>query len=287
MKEVVKLIERHVYENRLDRASGLNILLDYLIDLFDVSHYINETFESNVQKKSEESPCLFKICLLWFEKVADAMDKGSFFDFFGGIYEEMYQSKSKAKGMGQFFTPPSVAELMTRIQLKDKGKDKHVADNGGCGSGINILAHFAVNGYKDAYYRGDDLDITSVKMAALNMMAHGMRGEVVQHDVLVNPILFDYGFRINDIRYPIPSPFYSLTRIHLTKEDIEKQNERVRKKYGENVKVAKYTGYEVVKPLEGAKPIIKPVFANPPIKEVKQEEVKEEYKGYTQLSLFD
>lgn len=208
MKEVVSLLEKHVYDNKIDRASGLNVLLDYLIDLFNIVHYKEGTFEANIEKRAAESPCLFKICLIWIEKVAAAMDKGSSLDFFGGIYEEMYQSKSKASSMGQFFTPPGVSDLLARISKADT--DKTCADNGGCGSGRNLLAHFAANRYKNCYYRGDDLDITSVKMAALNMMAHGMIGEVVQHDVLVNPVYYDYGIEVNEVRYPFPTQFMSL-----------------------------------------------------------------------------
>jgi hypothetical protein len=69
-----------------------------------------------------------------------------------------------------------------------------------------------------------------------------------------------------------------LTRVSLTKADIDKQNERIRKKYGENVEVSKYVGYEVVRPKEGAKPIFKPIFENPPINkevETKTEKVVE------------
>jgi type I restriction-modification system DNA methylase subunit len=140
-----------------------------------------------------------------------------------------------------------------------------------------LLAAASASGFcRSNFYVGEDIDLTSVKMCALNLMIHGCRGRVVQHDTLNNPILYDYGFRINDIRFPIPSPFYSLTRVSLTKADIEKQNKRVRKRYGDNVEVSKYVGYEVVRPKDGAKPIFKPIFENPPIKkEVEQEKAKE------------
>lgn len=271
MKEVVSLLEKHVRTNNIDKNRGLEVLLDYLIDLFDINHYINGTFESNISKQSLQSPYLFKIALIWFEKVAVAMDNGKCFDFFGGIYEEMYQSKSKAKGMGQFFTPYHVAELLSRIQLSDD--KKFCADMGGCGSGRTLLAHYATHGFRDCYYRGDDLDVTSVKMAALNLMAHGMKGEVVQHDVLVNPILYDFGFEINEVRYPFPTPFFSLRLKAYTKEQLDKENEMVRKRYGDDVYVAQYSDYDVVRPKKGVKP--KPLF-----------KMKKDYKPFEQMELF-
>lgn len=262
MKEVIALIEKHVYENRLDKIQGLNYLCDYLIDLFDVSHYIKGDFVEHLQKKQVECPHLFKICNIWFEKVAQAMDNGTFFDFFGGIYEELYQSKHKASSTGQFFTPSHVAELLSKVMFTEH--DKIVADCGGCGSGRTLLGHYASHGFNDCYYRGDDLDISSVKMCALNMMAHGMRGKVVQHDVLVNPYLYDYGFEVNEVRYPFPTPFFSLRKISFTKDDMDKRNERIRRKFGDNVKVEQYTGYEVVRPVEGAE--TKPLFNNKDVK---------------------
>ena len=274
MKEVVKLIEKVVSEKRIDRHQGLNAVLDFLIDIFDVSHYLKpDGWIGAVKRAEKEQPHLYKIMLIWMDKVATAMEGGSWLDFFGGIYEEMYQSKGKASTLGQFYTPPALCDILAYCTTPNEGRVSDCA----CGSGRTLLASASASGFcRSNFYVGEDIDLTSVKMCALNLMIHGCRGRVVQHDTLNNPVLYDYGFRINDIRFPIPSPFYSLTRVSLTKEDIEKQNERVRKKYGENVEVSKYVGYEVVRPKEGAKPIFKPIFENPPIKEdVKQEQAVE------------
>ena len=143
-------------------------------------------------------------------------------DFFGGIYEEMYQSRSKSSTLGQFFTPPAVCDLLAYCSEPIEGKISDCA----CGSGRTLLAAGAESGFsRDNYYVGEDLDLVSVKMCALNLMIHGCRGRVVQHDTLMNPICYDYGFRINDIRFPMPTPFYSLTRIRFTKDDLEKRKE--------------------------------------------------------------
>lgn len=208
------------------------------------------------------------------------MEKGSWLDFFGGIYEEMYQSKGKASTLGQFYTPPDLCDMLAHCTAPNEGRVSDCA----CGSGRTLLAAGCANGFsRSNFYVGEDIDLTSVKMCALNLMIHGCRGRVVQHDTLKNPILYNYGFRINDIRFPIPSPFYSLTKVSLTKEDIEKQNERVRKKYGDNVEVSKYVDYEVVRPKVGAKPIFKPIFENPPIK---KEVEQAKGKNPEQLSLW-
>lgn len=218
MKEVVKLIEKVVTEKKIDRHQGLNAVLDFLIDIFDVRHYAtaNGWFE-RVARAEKEDNHLYQIMLIWMDKVATAMENGSWLDFFGGIYEEMYQSKGKASALGQFYTPPSLCDLLAYCSKPCEGKINDCA----CGSGRTLLAGASAAGFpRSNYYIGEDLDIVSVKMCALNLMIHGCQGRVVQHDTLTNPVCFDYGFRINDIRYPIPTPYYSLTRISFKKDDL-------------------------------------------------------------------
>lgn len=284
MKEVVKLIEKVVSEKRIDRHQGLNAVLDFLIDIFDSRNYLSEGgWMKAVGKAEKEEPHLFKIMLIWMEKVARAMENGSWLDFFGGIYEEMYQSKGKASTLGQFYTPPALCDMVAFCAAPCEGK----INDSACGSGRLLLAGAAASKFdRGNYYTGEDIDVASVKMCALNLMIHGCRGKVVQHDTLRNPILFDYGFRINDVRYPIPSPFYSLTRISLTKEDLEKANEKIRKRYGDNVEVRKYVDYEIVRPKEGARPIFKPIYERPPMTE-KKEKDETVLKKPVQMSLFD
>lgn len=271
MKEVVGLIDRVVTEKKIDRHQGLNAVLDFLIDIFDIKHWEEpEGWFKTVAKAKQEEPLLYRIMMIWMDKVATAMESGSWIDFFGGIYEEMYQSKGKASTLGQFFTPPNLCDLLAKVSQPTEGKINDCA----CGSGRTLLAGASAAGFpRDNYYIGEDLDIVSVKMCALNLMIHGCKGKVVQHDTLKNPIMFDYGFRINDIRYPIPTPFYSLTRIKLTKENVEHKSERIRERHGEHVKGTKDRGGEVIEPNKLFK---------------KKEELKREcVQSYTQLSIFD
>lgn len=279
MKEVVRLIEKAVAEKKIDPFQGLNVLLDFLVDLFDVGHYKGNWMEYVARRKNEE-PTLFKICLIWMERVSDALDKGTWLDFFGGIYEELFQSKYKASKTGQFFTPPAVCDLLAKCATIRNNELIHVNDCA-CGSGRTLLSQFAVDKYPfKAYYIADDIDEVSVKMCALNMMMHGMRGKVVQHDTLTNPVFYDLGYEINEVRYPIPTSYYSLRKIKYTKEDLERDNKRVARRFGNNV-VEKVipNDREAVKVLypKGTKP--KPIFKN---KEVK---VNSSFES-TQLNLF-
>lgn len=271
MKEVVNLIEKVVTEKKIDRHQGLNAVLDFLIDIFDIKHWKEpEGWFNAVAKAEKKEPHLYRIMMIWMDKVATAMENGSWLDFFGGIYEEMYQSKGKASTLGQFFTPPDLCDLLAKVSQPTEGKISDCA----CGSGRTLLAGASAAGFpRSNFYIGEDLDVVSVKMCALNLMIHGCQGRVVQHDTLTNPICFDYGFRINDIRYPIPTPFYSLTRISFTKEDMQKENEKTKRRYEDNTRIAIHGNDEILVPNGNAKPIF---------------ERKEKcVQSYTQLSLFD
>lgn len=215
MKKIKKLIDEHCRTKGVDENAGLNELLDYLLELFDVfwhkdvSDFIAHTIA--MKAKSEQ---LFEVCVDWLERVKKAIDNGTWIDYFGELYERQYQSKGKASSLGQFFTPASVSDLMSKIVVDDEDGAYKVNDCA-CGSGRLLLAHFAANNYKHDYYIAEDLDIMSVKMCALNMMAHGMIGRVVRHDTLKSPLSFDYGFEINEVRYPIPTTLYSVRKIQV------------------------------------------------------------------------
>lgn len=224
MKEVVKLIEKHVNERKIDRHQGLNVLLDFMVDLFDSSHFEKRNgFYDHCKIQAQKEPYLYQVTLIWLGKVSQAIEEGSWIDFFGEIYEEMYQSNRKASTLGQFFTPPSVCDMMSELSDPVYGR----INDSACGSGRTLLASASASGFsRSNVYFGEDIDSVSVKMCALNLMIHGCRGFVLQHDSIVEMEMFDFGFRINDIRYPIQTPFYSLTKIKMTKKDLKRNTDK-------------------------------------------------------------
>lgn len=224
MKQVIKLIEQHCYKTQTDCHNGLESLLDYMIEFFDIKPFMENWYEEHVIEMKNKSEELFEIVLIFMNKVTEAMEKGRWLDFFGELYETMYQSKGKASSLGQFFTPPSICDLMSNIVGEEEKKP--VVSDCACGSGRTLLSYMAKNNFsRHAYYVGEDLDTTSVKMCALNLMIHGAQGKVVRHDTLRNPKTYDYGFEINEIRYPFPTPYYSLRKIRCTEKPKEVKKE--------------------------------------------------------------
>lgn len=226
MRKIIQEIEESVRKNGNDRQQGLAIWLDYLIDLFDVKYIMDGTFEKHLVEKSEKDENLYNATVMWLEIVAKKIDEGGWIDVFGEIYEEMYQSKGKSSMLGQFFTPKGLCDLMANMNEPTNGKIGDPA----CGSGRTLLAAYVKN--KKAYYIGEDIDGISCKMSALNLMIHGARGRVVCHDTLANPVYFNWGYEINEVRYPFPAPFYSLRLISNVKPDkpreIEKRVEQLK-----------------------------------------------------------
>lgn len=217
MKEVISLLERHVNERQIDRHRGLEVLCDFLLDLFDYCHYLTEDgWANHIVKQKEAEPYLFQIAIIWMTRIAETMEKGEWKDFFGGLYEEMYQTRGKASTLGQFYTPTHLCNLLT--MCVGTGDESRINDPA-CGSGRTLLAHFADSKFSPkGYYIGEDIDTISVKMCALNMMIHGMRGRAVRHDTLKSPVHFDYGYEVNEVRYPFPTTLYSVRKIRHPKE---------------------------------------------------------------------
>jgi len=101
-------------------------------------------------------------------------------DVLGQIYMEWNMSN---KYRGQFFTPKHVASMMATM-LNPKGR---VLDPC-CGSGvmlveaIKVMDNVTIN---DSSFYGQDIDITCVKMCALNLLFFNVNGYVIWGDSLL------------------------------------------------------------------------------------------------------
>lgn len=192
--------------------SALNLFIDYALRAFDVSKIeASESYEEWVKAVLAEDGDYKDLCLEWMKKVHESLVKGKAYDFFGGVYEEMFQSKGKASSTGQFFTPMGVCELMARLTPpNDDGGLIRLSDPC-CGSGRLLLAHIAENiknrGRMIAH--AEDIDIVSCGMCALNLMAHECFGAVVCHDVLMYDVPHTV-FIVNECKTPDYNPVMSI-----------------------------------------------------------------------------
>lgn len=104
-----------------------------------------------------------------------------------GDYYEFLASSSKKSKLGQFFTPPSLCNMMAQIVISEKWGQ--TINEPCCGSGRMILAANQIT--KGNYYVCQDLDPICAKMTAVNLAFHEIKCEVHCMDTL----------RMNDLRF--------------------------------------------------------------------------------------
>ena len=227
IKEFVKYLTEVSDNHGVKQEERLGAFCDFIIRLFSTDSYKPEGFKPDVA--TPENNDYIALVSLWCEMVAEEMEKGNYLDLFGQLYEQMFLLKSKASANGQFFTPDSLCKLMADITYADV--EENVSKRGfvmvndpACGSARTLLAHFmrktrnnhALAGHY--YYEAADIDLPTCKMAACNMMIHGMQGRVVCQDQLSLPTPTAI-FYINEVRYPFPSGMYSIRVVYPKKEE--------------------------------------------------------------------
>ena len=118
----------------------------------------------------------------------------SWFDALGTVYEYL-ASQYKKSWLGQFFTPPDLCDLMTRVTADPENRPmgKRINDPS-CGSGRTLLSFNAYNPGNLLY--GEDLDPVCAKMTALNMAIHGCQGQVCcQNSLSLDD--WRFGYQVN------------------------------------------------------------------------------------------
>jgi type I restriction enzyme M protein len=129
--------------------------------------------------------------------MAEQTIDGGWYDALGSLYE-VIASRNKCSWLGQFFTPPSLCDMMAQFQAQDVREDAKTANDPACGSGRTLLALNAVR--PGLYYIAQDLDPICTKMTAINMALHGAKGQSVNGSSL-DPDDFQFGYEVNPRLY--------------------------------------------------------------------------------------
>ena len=227
IKDFVKYLNEVSDNHGIKQEERLDAFCDFIISLFSTDSYKKEGFKPSVATQGNLDYMV--LVGLWADMVSNEMEKGNSFDLFGQLYEQMFLLKSKASANGQFFTPDSLCRLMSDITDADvEEKVSHIepviVNDPACGSARTLLAHFMAKTSIDHalagryFYEAADIDLPTCKMAACNMMIHGMQGKVVCQDQLSLPTPTAI-FYINEVRYPFPSGMYSIRVVYPKKEE--------------------------------------------------------------------
>lgn len=215
METIANTLRGIATKNGRDVQTVFGEYLNYVIDCFSLDRLVanNGDYNTIFAKIKDEGSIYFPAFAELLIKSVKLITEYKVYDLFGSIYELMFQSSGKAASLGQFFTPQQVSNLCSRVIYTEINGMTFINEPT-CGSGRNLLSVFAENKYKAQYYVAEDIDNTSVKMCAINMMLHGMRGCCICHNTLF-PSDFIFGYEINEVRYPFPCEYYSIRHIDL------------------------------------------------------------------------
>lgn len=189
------------------------MLLGYTLSIGEAKERLDRRNHDLLSKYNEEERRLLPVMLRQFLNASAAgIEHDPAYDPFGDYYQEL-TSRGKAASMGQFFTPTPICDFMSGMVApmssdatfaelaakgtagdEDMGMVLIVADPA-CGSGRTLMSFHKYNLHRTVYYYGQDRDPICARMCALNMMMHGMNGEVIIGDSLA--WRFDTGYRIN------------------------------------------------------------------------------------------
>jgi len=106
-------------------------------------------------------------------------------DPLGELFEENGSKKGK-QWSGQFFTPESVSDICAKMVGYEVPNYGAWVGDPACGSGRMLMSfsRLSPSHQLNPFYVGMDIDSLCVKMCAVNMFFHGMRGVVVHGNTL-------------------------------------------------------------------------------------------------------
>lgn len=187
LNETLEKIFRNIENSARGTRSEKNF--SGLFNDFDVN---SNKLGSNVEKRNEK---LIKLIDgIGNMKLGSA---NSNIDAFGDAYEylmSMYASNAGKSG-GEFFTPQSVSELLTRLVIHGKSDINKIYDMC-CGSGSLLLnaARILGKGKIHGGYFGQEINITTYNLCRINMFLHDINFDqfnIVCDDTLTHPSHLD------------------------------------------------------------------------------------------------
>lgn len=228
-RTVIQLLDEYSTTEHKETYRALEYWLEWLAEVFSTVHLTRgvEQYLSHIEQKRTENPIFHALTCKWLQAVKESSGtKNGFCDFFGETYEAYYQSRGKSSALGQFFTPEGLCKCMADIvgaePINGRSHDISFCDCA-CGSARTVLA--GISSYRQRHPEDDrllwamcgDIDRTSIYMAALNLMAHGLQGIVVQQDALLmsRPTM---AFLVNPCNVPLPTGYLSITRLQTDEE---------------------------------------------------------------------
>jgi type I restriction enzyme M protein len=134
-------------------------------------------------------------------------------DLLGDAYEYLMKhfAVESGKSKGQFYTPAEVSRIMARVigAREATGRTQTVYDPT-CGSG-SLLLKIAAETPKGIAIYGQEKDIATASLAAMNMWLHGQTTAVIERgqSTLSNPLFLDKDGTLKTFDYAVANPPFS------------------------------------------------------------------------------
>ena len=145
-------------------------------------------------------------------------------DVFGRIYEfflmKFSMSGAGAQEGGEFFTPPSLVQLIVNFLQPDKG----IIYDPACGSGGMFIqtAHFLRENLKNSINEkisifGTELKTNNTKLAKMNLSIHGLEGKIIED----NSFYSDPHNLIGKCDFVMANPPFNVDKVDKKKEFVK------------------------------------------------------------------
>lgn len=190
LRGMEKMINDFSYKNGYETYKVFDDFLRYVIFGFS----LNEKPLENWEYKKEQNTFFGELVKEWLTITSKKINISNWYDALGELYMCVISSDATKSSLGQFFTPPTICDLMVSLTANDKSVGKICGDMA-CGSGRTLLAFHATN--LGNYLCAEDITKTCCLMTCCNFIVHGCVGEVVWHDSL-DPSTYYGGWKINE-----------------------------------------------------------------------------------------
>ena len=198
-------------------GEGINKVLDKLAEANDLKGVIDTVDfndEGKLGKGKEMQDRLSNLVAIFENPDLDfSKNRAEGDDLLGDAYEYLMKhfAVESGKSKGQFYTPAEVSRIMARVigAREATGRTQTVYDPT-CGSG-SLLLKIAAETPKGIAIYGQEKDIATAALAAMNMWLHGQTTAVIERgqSTLSNPLFLNKDGTLKTFDYAVANPPFS------------------------------------------------------------------------------
>ena len=216
-------------KHKNDIGEQINVKLAKIASAFGLDNvFVNADFdnEDKLGKGKDKVDTITGLVEVFENKSLDfGTNRAGDDDLIGDAYEYLMRNfaSQSGKSKGQFYTPAEVSRLMARIIgiSKDHRPQINIYDPA-CGSGSLLLRardEAPKEGVNVGIY-GQEKDLSTISMARMNMILHGMMTSDLQQGDTLNSPLHTHGVMLDQFDYVVANPPFSLKKwMKSAKED--------------------------------------------------------------------